>query len=177
MPDLTQTTWFPVVTLLIGIGTTSLTDWIKYRRDVTRERESREATRKEQRFERRVTFQRQTLLELQEACVNLARATGASHHKDGMAFRETGKWQKQLLPEDLDEEYRLCQVRVQTLSVRVRDDDIRKLAKELRENSAAVVVSSNERDGGRAMASMTATHQLLNERVGVILREIDDAAE
>jgi hypothetical protein len=95
MPDLTQTTWFPVVTLLIGMGTTSLTDWIKYRRDIARERDSREATRKEQRVERRVTFQRQTLLDLQEACVNLGRATGASHHKDGMAFKETGKWQKQ----------------------------------------------------------------------------------
>jgi hypothetical protein len=51
MPDLTQTTWFPVVTLLIGVGTTSFTDWIKYRRDIARERDSKEATRKEQRVE------------------------------------------------------------------------------------------------------------------------------
>ena len=81
------------------------------------------------------------------------------------------------MPEELNEEYRLCQVRAQTLSVRVRDDDIRKLVKEFRENSTAVVLSSSQRDSGRSLASMMAIHETLNERIGVILREIDDAAE
>ena len=45
--------------------------------------------RRDQLAERRANFQRQTLLELQEAVQDLFRATGAAHVQDERAFRET----------------------------------------------------------------------------------------
>jgi hypothetical protein len=43
-------------------------------------------------FEQRIGFQRQTLLDLQEASMQLARSVAAIHHQDVMAYRSTGKW-------------------------------------------------------------------------------------
>jgi hypothetical protein len=59
--------------------------------------------RRDQLFERRTTFQRQTLLDLQEASTQLARSVGAINHQERVAHRSTGKWSKQLVPDDLDE--------------------------------------------------------------------------
>jgi hypothetical protein len=61
--------WFPVLTLLLGFVTASISDWLRDRRAGLREREARETGRREQLFQRRTTFQRQTLLELQEEVV------------------------------------------------------------------------------------------------------------
>jgi hypothetical protein len=81
MPEITTSSWFPVLTLLLGYATKSLTDWLEHRRNTRREREAREAVRRDQRFERRTSFQRQTLLDLQEASMQLARSVGAIHIK------------------------------------------------------------------------------------------------
>jgi hypothetical protein len=176
MPDFTATSWFPVLTLLIGYGTKSISDWLQNKRSVAREREAREAARQDQRFERRSTFQRQTLLDLQEACMQLARATGAVHHLDEMAFRSGGTWQRQLLPADLDENYHLAQTRTLMLSVRVRDDTVRQLVESLRSYSVNATMSKNQADSNREMMSMVPTHDQLQRRIGELLREIDDEA-
>jgi hypothetical protein len=175
MPDVTTTSWFPVVTLLVGYGTKSISDWFQNKRDVARDREAREATRQDQRFERRSTFQRQTLLDLQEACMRLARATGAMHHLDEMKFRGTGTWQRQLLPAELDENYHLTQTRTLMLSVRVRDDVVRRLVENLRSFSANVTMSKSQADSNREMMNMMPVHDQLQRRIGELLREIDDA--
>jgi hypothetical protein len=175
MPDVTTTSWFPVVTLLLGYGTKSLSDWFQNRRDVAREREAREAIRQEQRFERRSTFQRQTLLDLQEACMQLTRATGATHHLDEMSFRSSGTWQRQLLPEELDKNYHLAQTRTLMLSVRVRDDVVRQLVEKLRSHSAKATMSTSQADSNREIANMVPIHDELQKRMGELLREIDDA--
>jgi hypothetical protein len=94
MADFTTTNWFPVLTLLLGFGVKSLSDWVDHRRMVERDHAARGAARKEKNLERRIDFQHQTLLDLQEACMQLACSTSAMHHQDIMAFRNTGVWQK-----------------------------------------------------------------------------------
>ena len=168
MPD-----WFPVLTLLIGYGTKSLTDWIQHRRAVEREREGRDATRRDQLFERRATFQRETLLALQEAAAELGRATGRICHLDTMAIRNTGK--TQLLPDDLDEGYRLAQVRTSLLAVRVRDDSVRELAEQFRRISVDCTAAKSQEDRDRQMHLAMQTNIQLNERIGELLRTLDDA--
>src|SRR5229473_2648308 len=111
MPDITAQTWFPVLTLLVGYATKSLSDWIQNKRSIAREREGREAARQDQRVAQRITFQRETLLELQEATMQLGRTTSRSHHLDEMAFRESNNWRKNFLPDDLDEGHRQAQAR------------------------------------------------------------------
>jgi hypothetical protein len=172
MPDISSTSWFPVLTLLIGYGTKSLTDWFQHRRAVQREREAREATRQDQLFERRATFQRETLLALQEAAMKLGRATGAIHHKDIMALRTTGK--QQLLPADLDEDYRVAQARTSMLASRVRDNAVRELVEQFRKFSTESTLVKTQEDN-RALTAMMQIHDQLNQRIGELLRTLDDA--
>lgn len=119
--------WFPIVTLILGYLLKSVSESVQHRRTLGREREGREAERRDKAFERRVTFQRATLLELQEAIMDLMRTTAAMHHRDIMALKQTGQWQKQLYGEELSEANRLAMARTSMLTVRVRDAKVREL--------------------------------------------------
>jgi len=59
--------WFPVFTLVLGYATKSVSDWIEHRLTLERDRGIRDAERRVQLAERRASFQRETLLNLQEA--------------------------------------------------------------------------------------------------------------
>jgi hypothetical protein len=177
MSDITTASWFPVLTLIIGYGAKSFSEWIEHMRTTKREREARDESRRNQLFERRTSFQRQTLLDLQEACMQLARTTGAMHHLDSMAYRSSGKWHKQLFPSDLDEEHRLTQARTLMLAVRVRDDSVRELVDKLKSLCFETGVSATQEDSDHAITSATHAHKELNQRIGELLRALDDADE
>ncbi|MEJ0047153.1 MAG: hypothetical protein WDN04_14325 [Rhodospirillales bacterium] len=170
-----QVSWFPVLTLLLGFGTKSLADWWQDRRLTQREREAREAAQRERLLERRVEFQRETLLALQDAVMSLTRATGAANHQDEIAARDNGQWQKQLLPDDLDEQLRQAQALCSILASRVRDQKIRELTDALKGVCATAAMSRSQRDAADAIQGMGLVFQELNATVGALLRELDDA--
>ena len=174
MADVTATSWFPVVTLISGYALKSITDFVQHKWNVEKEREAREAKQQDQRFERRTTFQRETLLALQDVCMDLARATGRTNHLDYMENKTEKTWHKTKLPEDLDEGYRLAQARMLMLAVRVRDDTIRDLVRDFKSCSTAVVTAKNVSEADQGMARMASVHTTLNERIGEVLREIDN---
>ena len=60
---------------------------------------ARGAARWDQILERRNAFQRQTLLDLQEALMKLGRTCGQMHHQDVMTYRQTGEWQCSVVSE------------------------------------------------------------------------------
>jgi len=105
----------------------------------------------------------------------MSRFTGRIFHLDRMAFRQSGKWQRQLLPDDLDEGYRAAQARTFMLGVRVRDDSIRDSVEKFKACSAEVVYSLARADAERAMKSLEFEIDELNRRVGERLRKLDDA--
>ena len=74
------TGWFPVFTLLLGatIALISgvITSLLQHRLTSQRERETRRELRRDQLAERRADFQRETLIQLQEATTDLSRAVG-----------------------------------------------------------------------------------------------------
>jgi hypothetical protein len=168
------TTWaLSAATFLIGYGTKALSELLQHRR--TRAREAREDARRDQIVERRTTFQRQTLLELQDACMDLVRGTGAAHHHDRMAFRKSGK--RQLLPDDVDQALLVAQMRTTKLVVRVRDDTARELVEKFKSYASEVGGAKTPQDSDQGMAAAAATFDELNRRIGQLLREIDDAEQ
>jgi hypothetical protein len=169
MPD-TPAGWFPVFTLLLGYATKAVSDWLQHRRTSERERQAREAARLDRLSERRTNFQRQTLLDLQEAVMQLIRTTGAMHHRDVMAFRKTGEWQKQLFGEELSENNRLANVRCSMLAVRVRDDSVRDLVAVVKSHAGDAGMCASQEEGERAMRAMAAESEKLNQRIGELLR-------
>jgi uncharacterized coiled-coil protein SlyX len=174
MADAPPAGWFPVLTLLIGFGAHALFDWLKDRRATERERESRAATRKYQNLERRIGFQRQTLLDLQEAVLQLGRATSRINHLDKMAYRENGKWAKTLLPDDLDESYRAAHARTFMLAARVLDNSVRELVTKFKDYSAQVGYAKTHDEAERGMRALDGLTDELNERIGERLRSLDN---
>ena len=109
--------------------------------------------------------------------MQLARSVGAIHHQDEMAYRSSGKWSKQLLSDELDEGNRLAQARTGMLGARVRDDAIRDLIDKLKTHSAEAINSPTPKDSERAISNMTVVFDELNQRIGEVLRKLDDAEQ
>ncbi len=167
-------TVLPIITLLLGFGIAIVTGSLEHRRTLKREREARDAIRRDQRIERRDNFQRQTLLELQEAMFDLARTTGAMHHRDMMSYVKTGEWEKNLFPDDLAEKDRLANARSQMLVVRVRDKTVRDLVQAFKDYAVKVTFADSRDASDLAWRQMADVNVELNNRVGELLITLDD---
>jgi hypothetical protein len=164
----------PVATLLIGYLTKSASDYIENRRAHSREREARDSARKDRLFEQRISFQRETLLALQDELMQLIRDTAVAHHHNVMTLRQTGKLG--LLPNDLDEGYRIHQATISKLVSRVLDRQVRDLVERLRTESVETVLATSESAGDAFLKRAGQSHDQLNSRIGEVIRSLDDGA-
>jgi hypothetical protein len=105
--------------------------------------------------------------------MGLGRATGAMHHQDIMAYRSTGNWQKQLYPDDLSDSARIFQAEAMMFAARVRDDEVRELVEKFKDYCAGVVISPTKEDSEIVMSNMTEIFEVLNQKIGVLLRGLD----
>jgi len=174
-----------VFTAFLGYIASSISEWLRDRRasererataEATsiREREAREATRQVQLFERRANFQRETLLNLQDAVVKLTRTAGRMHHIDEMEHRKTGKWGGFSFPEGLSDDALQAGVAIMVLTSRVRDEQIREMVKTFKSNANRIGISPNEQATRKALEGMIEVLEPLHERIGEILRKLDD---
>jgi hypothetical protein len=173
MPDATVA-WFPVFTLLLGYALKAFTDWLQRRRASKRERESRGAALSGHLLERRTAFQRETLLDLQDAMMQLMRTTGVINVEDSVAFRESGLWHKEPLGDELSENHRLASARATMLAVRVHDDAVRNLVIAVQRHVDSVVVAESEGESDQGVDAAMVEFDKLNQRIGEILRQLDD---
>lgn len=161
--------------MIAGGALTIVSAWIADKRLTERERERRSEEKRERRAFRRDDFQRETLLALQIASQKLLRTTGQMQHLDMVAYRTTGQWQRQQFPDDLSDDNLLYTTETMLLASRARDDEVRKLADQLRERTTAVGMSPSEREAdGRMMTAAEIQGALVN-RIGQLVREMDEA--
>jgi hypothetical protein len=116
----------PITTLLGGVGGYWLAgrnDDARDRRASLREAEARRAALAERLEEDRHTFQRETLLELQDQLQRLARITTRIIMQDQKTLKELG--QLYLLPDGLSDEEFTIFTAIQRLWVRILDPDLR----------------------------------------------------
>lgn len=163
-----------LIAALAGYVTRLATEWLHDRRADKREAEGREAERRLQLLERRANFQRETLLSLQDALMELNRATGKVQHLDVMEVRRTGQWRKQLLPADLDESAHQAMVKTLILMVRVRDNQIREMVEKYRDLAARTSLCHDQKESEELSKEMVRLLDPLNERIGEILRKLDE---
>lgn len=167
-------TWFPVITLIVGVVLKGFLDSFADRRAAKREEDARHAQRRDNLRLQRDEFQRATLLELQEAVAELARFTGRAHHLDVMAFRKSGAWQKQILPKDVDEGLLKAQTTTNRLRVRIRDEETRKLGQTFASCCVSVSLAKSEQDADAAILHMSSVLEELHDQIGLVLRQLDD---
>ena len=169
-------TWFPVLTLVLGYVLKAVSGLID-KRTLHRERVARDATRQAQIYERHVTFQRQTLLDLQDALNDLARATAALHVENEKIYHQTGDWNMQDHTEAASENSRVAFRRMSTFRVRVRDDSVRELALKFGNLSSEVTTGNDRSMSFAALSGAFRVAEGLNECIGQSLRKIDDDAD
>jgi hypothetical protein len=162
------------ISVIAGGVLTMLAAWLGDRRLTERDREHRREERQERRINQRNDFQRETLLALQVASQNLARNVGASLHQDIIAHRNTGKWQRQQLPDNLSDDNLKMTTETMLLASRVHDEDVRALADQLRTQTVSVIHSESESEAERCMATAVETQSALIERIGKLIRELDE---
>lgn len=173
LPDVPVAVWLPIATLILGAV---LQEWLRSRSDsrvAKREREAREESRRDQRRERHNVFQRETLLALQGAVTNLGRTGALMNLADMRAFRETGEWRKNLYGQELSERVLAARLTMETLGARVADEQVRSLCDEIRRWHKVIPNAATPEEGDAAMANVSRIGPILNERIGVILRELD----
>lgn len=167
-------TWLPLLTGLGGYLLSLLTEYFRDKRTSERERTAREAARRLHLFERRSDFQRQTLLSLQESVVQHASAAGSIYRFEAMEFKKTNRWGGQLLPKELDDSEHEAGVKTLMFMVRVRDPDIRELTRTFRTHANQVGFCKSESESRAELMEMGAALEPLHERIGMILRKLDD---
>lgn len=174
MVDLPSAVWFPVVTLIVGAALKGLFDALTDRRALHREREARREQRLDAIRLRRTQFERETLLELQDVVLKLARHTGRGNYEDVVAHHKSGNWRKALLSDEVNKGSQEAQASLNRLRVRVRDEEIRRLAATFSETCAQVFMSSSKEAADEALARMSNQFIELQERVGDVLRSLDE---
>jgi len=169
-------TWLATtLSVIAGGALTMISAWIADRRLTERERERRLEERRERRAIRRDDFQRETLLALQVASQKLLRTTGRMHHLDVVAFRKTGKWQRQQFPDDLSDDNLRHMTETMLLASRARDDEVRTLSERLRDRTAVVGMSRDENEADSRMMAAADIQGALIARIGQLVREMDQA--
>ena len=166
-------TWFPVLTLVIGIVLKGVLDALSDKRTARREREARNEERRDAIRLRRVDNQRATLLEFQEAVSTLIRCAASAHLQDFEAHKKGAEWQKNLISNDLAEALRLAQMRVNLLRVRVQSEQIRELAKVLVRKLTELSMTPNLLAAEAALQHATRLTVELQESAGTALRSLD----
>lgn len=137
--------------------------------------------RNEQRLDafrlRRSEFQRANLLELQDEFMKLLRIVGRIHSHDINEFKKCGQWQKHLLPDDLDEGFRLSNVSVSRLVSRIHNDELRKHVENVIIVSSRLSIAKSEEESARYFGEFINSSATTNQLIGNVIRKLDDDEE
>jgi hypothetical protein len=167
-------TWFPVVTLVVGIAIKAISDALSESRAFLRNKETLLEERRETARAAHAEFQRTTLLDLQDECQKLARSTALVNHEDVMMYRRTSQWQKTLLSENANEGSRQAFANILKLRVRVADEGIRQCAKDFTSACASVANATSDSMSNKESNRASRLQEDLFEKIGIALRQIHD---
>lgn len=155
--------WFPVVTLFVGGVVGYVADYFREGRSAERRREAG-----------RRAFERETLLEMQNALAMLARAAGRVHYETLMAEAEPGKLPQ--LSDEASDSFSNTARDVARLKVRMPDATLRAEVDEFVGLCASVGLPSPDEIGShnqiRTSLALAARFNDLNDRLGVAIREL-----
>ncbi|MGN8259494.1 hypothetical protein ACLEJW_09190 [Pseudomonas sp. SMSB3] len=175
MEELTPSIWFPVVTLIAGAVLKGLFDWLAESRKASIEHRVRFEKRQEVLLMHRLETQRKLLPELQEALLELMRCTGLVNLADITSWRDSGKWGKGKLPNDLDEKSRVAFRQVTLFRVRVQDEALRAAILDLSLTCTSVSVAGSESESNKFLEDASFKYDHVNEQIGRVLRALDSS--
>lgn len=148
---------------LASIATTWLTAQSTSKREMEKLREDR--------LERARAFQRQTLLELQDAIYDALRLTVRTYTEDLKAAKDGNPWGKTPLSAEVNEGLMLANRRVSILVERVVDDELRAKVKSLMQASTHITYSRSKDEAEFGMKRSDLETPPVFELIGQLLRK------
>lgn len=165
--------WLPLITGATGLVSGVVLEWYRDKRTYNRERDARGAIRRDAQIERRNEFQRQTLLDLQEAANNLIKITTAINLHIANSFYATSGFTIPRSP-DLDRDALDATFQFSTLCVRVKDEQVRALAQTFQGKNLAAAFNNSPNLFENVRIEMMDLFNKLNVRIGEALCSIDE---
>ena len=153
---------------VVGAAASILTKFIAARNS-TRLQESAAS---HERLAKHRAFQRDTLLELQEAFHDEIRSAAQVHHADSMAIQDGEEWGSNLLDEELNERARLTGRRTLLLLERIEDDNLRRHLKSVRSRISQVMVARDKASANAAFDTLMPESAAAMEHIGTVLRSL-----
>lgn len=166
--------FLPLATLVIGLVSKPVSDWLDSRRIREREREARREKRRDEVFERRNVFQRETLLKLQDAIAEGLKEASTIWSYRLARLKVAGDGSNVDLPAHLTKPRDDALLHVNVLYVRVRDETARALVEQFIVSMATAEKVSERDDLEKAIGSCFAAQTSVNQHIGHLLRELDD---
>jgi hypothetical protein len=127
--------------------------------------------------ERRAAFQRETLLALQNAIADYARASARLYLTDLMAYRSTGKWgqtteEATAFREDFDLRAAEARGELNKHQSRVEDEDVWQMVETITSASHEASAAGSHKDAEAAIRRMAEAVFPAHQRIGELLRSL-----
>lgn len=151
---------------IVGASASIAAAWLAARSSY----EVQRAKASDERAERANAFQRQTLLDLQEAIHDALRLVARAHIEDTDAHGATKEWGKNMLSDEVNEGVRVAQRRVAILIERVADDQLRASVKALMETAAGALLARSAREANFHMEAISKETEQVFGGIGTVLR-------
>lgn len=153
---------------IIGASASLATTYLTNRNSLQMQSQAKDHERREAAR----AFQRHTLLELQDAFHNAIRLTTRAYLADSEAHSRGVEWGRQLLPEGLAEEIRLCNRQVNLLLERVSDDFVRDSIKATMKELTIIPLLESRTESKAALDRIVSDSTSLFESLGKTLRSL-----
>lgn len=166
--------WLPLLTLVLGYVGSLITESQRDKRTRQREQQAREESSRIEAEQQQRAFQRQTLMELQEALQGVARGAGKRHHLDTLALRATGTWRGGRLRDNETAAEFADGTRVLLLKSRVDDDETRWLVTEFTRMTSehAIRPYTSEAEADSKLLEAVEVLGRIHERIGHLIRTV-----
>ena len=136
---------------LVGAAASIITTYLTNQNAAQLQADARET----ERVERAKAFQRETLLELQDAFHDAIRVIAVAHLADVRSSRDGGIWGKNMLPEPLAEDVRLANRKVMLFVERVADDSVRATVKSVMAEANNIGFCSSRKEAQALLDQVT----------------------
>jgi gas vesicle protein len=124
-----------------------------------------------ERSERAREFQRNNLLELQDALTSGMRLIGRAHLEDVESFRKSkDDARRTFLTEELNQELLISSRNLAILTERIADDSLRESIKALRGEMTNVLMAKSASESDQSIQQVSSTFEKTMENLGVVLR-------
>ena len=151
-----------VIGATTSISTTAIYSWNASR--LQRNADSLE------RLERARAFQRDNLLELQDALQEAMRFMGRAHCEDQVAYKKSGNWGKSMLSDEVDQNILLSNRKMSVLTERVADDKLRSELKQIHQKITNCFSANSEIEAKAIVEDTASAYNIVMEHLGKFLR-------